>query len=115
MAVRVGEGEHTVRFDYTTPGLLVGACISIMAAVALTVYLVLFNRAKKANPEKFAVTNVERYALMTEGARQDAAETAYTGEAVADEDIDLTAKAIGMIKNLFAKKPKPTEQKTEEE
>ena len=115
MAVRVGEGEHTVRFDYTTPGLTAGLCVSITAAVGLGIYLVLFRRARKQNPEKFAVTNVERDALMTEWARQDAAETAYTGEAVADEDIDLTAKAIGMIKNLFAKKPKPTEQKTEEE
>ena len=114
MAVRVGKGEHTVRFNYTTPGLLVGVGISVLSALALAVYLVLFNRVKKANPDRFQVENVERNALINEWARQDAAETAYTGAEPMDNDFNLTERLAQLIKGLFVKKPKQVEDTTEE-
>lgn len=41
MAVLVPAGEHTVRFDYTTPGLTVGIIISAVAIVLLAAYILL--------------------------------------------------------------------------
>ncbi|MBQ2704294.1 MAG: YfhO family protein [Clostridia bacterium] len=114
MAVRVGKGEHTLRFDYNTPGLVVGIAVSIASAIALAIYFVLFNRAKKANPDKFKVENVERNTLLNEWARQDAAETAYTEAEPAEYDFDMTKRGVEWIKGLFAKKPKPTEDIPEE-
>lgn len=114
MAVRVGEGEHTVRFNYTTPGLTVGICISLLSALGLGVYLFLFRRDRKRNPDKYVVVNHEREALLNEWARQDAAEAAFTEQPAADNDIDLTKKLMEMLKSRLSKKPKQENQPTEE-
>ncbi len=117
MAVRVPEGEHTLRFDYTTPGLYVGLAVSILSAAALAAYLLIYNRLRKLNPQKHVVENVERNALEAEWARQDVALTAECdAESLqSTEDIELTKKVLGTIKGWFKKKPKPEAVETTED
>lgn len=53
MAVRVGAGEHTIRFNYMTPGLIAGACISVGAAAVLIIYVLLWKVYSRDNTETF--------------------------------------------------------------
>ncbi len=53
MAVRVGAGEHTIRFNYMTPGLGWGALISLGAAAALIIYVILWKVYSRDNMEVF--------------------------------------------------------------
>lgn len=53
MAVRVGAGEHTIRFNYMTPGLAMGAFISLGAAAALIIYVILWKVYSRDNMEVF--------------------------------------------------------------
>jgi len=49
MAVRVPAGQSTIRFDYTTPGLITGIKISLISLIVMAVYLIftaLFLRKK---------------------------------------------------------------------
>lgn len=112
MAVRVPKGEHTLRFDYTTPGLTVGIIISLLASAGLAAYVIIFNRRRKANPEKYVVQNVEYAALTAEWARQDAALLAYA-ENAEDKDFDLFKEVWQTVKGWFKKKPKTTEENTD--
>ena len=41
MAVKVNEGESTIRFDYTTPGLYLGIKISAGAVILFLIYLII--------------------------------------------------------------------------
>ena len=47
MAVKAGAGENEIRFVYKTPGLALGAVISVFAFVILSVYLILVKRYYK--------------------------------------------------------------------
>ncbi len=50
MAVRVGKGDSTIRFTYTTPGLQSGILITLSAAGFFVIYLIIFliyNRSHK--------------------------------------------------------------------
>lgn len=44
MAVPVGEGEHTIRFEYQTPGLSAGFIITIVSAVIFVVALLVIHQ-----------------------------------------------------------------------
>ena len=48
MAVKVPAGKSEIRFDYTTPGLSMGAVITLLSAVLLGLYLFLTKRYDKA-------------------------------------------------------------------
>ncbi len=57
MAVRVPAGEATIRFDYTTPGLITGIKISLTALAVIAVYLMiaaLFLKKKAPQASAFA-------------------------------------------------------------
>lgn len=47
MAVRCPAGSVTIRFDYMTPGLRIGLCITLAAALLLTLYILLCRKAAK--------------------------------------------------------------------
>ena len=79
MAVYVEAGNHTVRFNYMTPGLTSGICVSLAAFVIFAAYLVLTNKNRKLHPEKYAVSDYEREQLENEWLRQDMAEVAFMG------------------------------------
>ncbi len=97
MAVRVPAGEHTVRFDYMTPGLITGAMVTLASAVILAGYMLICIKLKKKNPDKFAVEAPELEALNDAASYSDAAETAFTGEEPT-RDTDLTARIISRLK-----------------
>ncbi len=52
MAVRVPAGESTIRFDYETPGLKLGACVTVGAFLLLGVYWLVTRRYDRAHPPK---------------------------------------------------------------
>lgn len=52
MAVLVGEGKHTVRFEYMTPGLKIGAAITGAASLGFVAYILLWYIYKRKNPDK---------------------------------------------------------------
>ena len=52
MAVRVPAGENTIRFDYETPGLKLGACVTVGAFLLLGVYWLVTRRYDRAHPPK---------------------------------------------------------------
>ncbi len=51
-AVYVPEGEHTVRFDYETPGLRTGAVVSVISAALLAIYGIVCAGAGKIRKKK---------------------------------------------------------------
>ena len=71
MAVLVGEGEHTVRFEYTAPGLTAGIVTTASAAVIFAVYMLLWARYKKKTPEKCVVRYPEGQKLAAKWAEED--------------------------------------------
>lgn len=48
MAVKIPAGKSEIRFNYTTPGLSMGALITLLSALLLCVYLFLTKRYDKA-------------------------------------------------------------------
>ncbi len=50
MAVRVPAGQSTIRFDYVTPGLMLGAKITLAALAVLALYLLLTLLLRKNRP-----------------------------------------------------------------
>lgn len=52
MAVRVPAGESTIRFDYETPGLKLGAGVTVGAFLLLGVYWLVTRRYDRAHPPK---------------------------------------------------------------
>ena len=52
MAVRVPAGQSAIRFDYETPGLKLGVCVSIGAFLLLALYLFVTRRYDRKNPPK---------------------------------------------------------------
>lgn len=71
MAVLVGEGEHTVRFEYMTPGLEMGLIITIVGFLLLVIYMVAFSVYKRKNPEKVVVRYPEGERLKKQWAAED--------------------------------------------
>ena len=65
MAVRVPEGESTVRFNYMTPGLIVGLLVSAVSAFLLIIYLVicmyLSQKSKKRSAAVDKSISIRRY------------------------------------------------------
>ncbi len=53
MAVRVGEGEHTIRFNYMTPGLKWGLIITGASIAALILYVLIWKLYSRDNLEAF--------------------------------------------------------------
>ena len=51
MAVRVPGGYSRIRFEYETPGLKLGAILSLAGLVLLILYLLWVRRMRKAHPE----------------------------------------------------------------
>lgn len=43
MAVKVGAGNSVIRFDYETPGLLMGVKITVLASLILLLYIIVFS------------------------------------------------------------------------
>lgn len=72
MAVLVGEGEHTVRFDYMTPGLETGLLVTIVGFALLMVYVIAYSIYKRKHPEKLAVRYPEGEKMLKQWARDDA-------------------------------------------
>lgn len=56
MAVRVPKGEHTIRFNYFTPGLKAGLLLSLAGFLGLCAYIFIFRRQK---PSKGTVYDYE--------------------------------------------------------
>jgi len=50
MAVKVGEGDSEIRFNYMTPGLETGIKITAVSAVVLLIYILVFTIYKKKHP-----------------------------------------------------------------
>lgn len=50
MAVKVGEGNSVIRFDYMTPGLFTGVKITAVSAVILLVYIIVFSVYNRKHP-----------------------------------------------------------------
>lgn len=61
MAVPVPEGEATIRFTYTTPGLKIGLLISGASISAFVIYMLVWLILIKVRPDKFAP---KRYAHL---------------------------------------------------
>ncbi|MBQ5889791.1 MAG: YfhO family protein [Clostridia bacterium] len=72
MAVLVGEGEHTIRFEYMTPGLEMGLIITMVGFVLLVIYMTAFYAYKRKHPEKVAVCYPEGEKLKKQWAAEDA-------------------------------------------
>ena len=72
MAVLVGEGEHTVRFEYMTPGLETGLIVTIVGFVLLVIYMAAFSIYKRKYPEKLLVRYPEGEKLQKQWDRDDA-------------------------------------------
>lgn len=53
MAVRVGAGTHTIRFNYMTPGLIPGALITLGSILALVVYIIMWKKYSRTHTEDF--------------------------------------------------------------
>ncbi len=51
MAVPVGRGESTIRFDYKTPGLAIGAIVTLSGVAVLGVYLLVSHFYKRRHPD----------------------------------------------------------------
>ncbi len=54
MAVRVPEGEAEIRFVYNTPGLVLGAILTLVFIGLFVLYLLVSRFLAKKNPEKYA-------------------------------------------------------------
>lgn len=63
MAVRVPEGESTIRFDYETPGLKLGACVTAGAFLLLGIYWLVTRRFDRAHPPKRRAFRVKEFAM----------------------------------------------------
>ncbi len=50
MAVRVPKGKSTIRFDYKTPGLHIGALLTLLGAFLLAAYMVMMQKVAEKNP-----------------------------------------------------------------
>lgn len=48
MAVRVEAGENEIEFTYHTPGLRIGACVSLVSFLVLAAYVVVVSRKRKS-------------------------------------------------------------------
>ena len=53
MAVRVGSGESTIRFQYKTPGLALGGIVTLSSVAVLVIYLLLCRKYKSAETENY--------------------------------------------------------------
>ena len=92
MAVLVGEGEHTVRFEYTAPGLKAGIITTASASVIFAVYMLLWALYKKKNPEKCVVRYPEGQKLAAKWAEEDRLLAEYEESLAAEtEETDLDA------------------------
>lgn len=68
MAVRVPEGEHTIRFEYETPGLSVGILVTFVCAGITLVYLLIaFFYYRHKRQDALIDIELERAARLTGG------------------------------------------------
>ncbi|WRS26840.1 YfhO family protein [Oscillospiraceae bacterium MB08-C2-2] len=51
MAVRVPAGESVIRFNFTPPGLVLGAGVTLVCLILLVVYMLVFRRMRKKEPQ----------------------------------------------------------------
>ncbi len=92
MAVLVGEGEHTVRFEYMTPGLKAGTIATIGGMIIFVGYVVLCNTLKRRNPKKWVVRYPEGEKLAEKWAKEDRLIAEYEAELAAKkqrEDVSV--------------------------
>ncbi len=106
MAVLVPEGEHTVRFSYETPGLKVGALITVVSAAVLIAYLLICKRAKLKNPDAFKVESPELDELRAQAAYCDSAQSEFTGQAPTQDRFELTGYVLNAFKKALGIKTK---------
>ncbi len=106
MAVLVPEGEHTVRFDYETPGLKMGICITVASAIILAAYIIICKKFRDKNPENYTVETPEFSALYEQWTANDAAEAAFTGSEPTRDTFELTKYLTKAFKKLFGIKNK---------
>ena len=92
MAVLVGEGEHTIRFEYMTPGLEMGLIITMVGFVLLVIYMTAFYAYKRKHPEKVAVRYPEGEKLKKQWAAEDAILAEYE-RALAEKRVAAIAEA----------------------
>lgn len=88
MAVAVPAGEHTVRFDYATPGKTAGIIISLVALALFAAYLLLCRRYYTGKDA--AVEYPEGEAMAALRAADDAAEREYADALAAAEKAEDT-------------------------
>ena len=106
MAVLVPAGEHTVRFNYMTPGLKSGAVITVVAAVMLIAYIIVCAKLKSKNPDAYAVETPEIDALRAEADYADTAESEFTGTEPTRDNFELSKYLLKAFKKLFGIKEK---------
>lgn len=106
MAVLVPAGEHTVRFNYMTPGLKSGAVITVAAAVMLIAYIIVCAKLKSKNPDAYAVETPEIDALRAEADYADTAESEFTGTEPTRDNFELSNYLLKAFKKLFGIKEK---------
>ncbi len=106
MAVLVPEGEHTVRFNYMTPGLKAGAVITLVSIAILVAYVIICKKLKNKNPDAFAVEAPEIDALKSALEADDAAEREFTGCEPTRDSFELTKYLLSACKKLLGIKDK---------
>lgn len=80
MAVLVDQGEHTVRFEYMTPGLIPGLLITIVGLILFVVYITRWSIYKKKHPETCAVRYPEGEKLAAKWEEEDRLIAEYEAE-----------------------------------
>ncbi len=66
MAVNVPAGTSTIRFDYTTPGLKLGALVSLGGVILFAIYYFVTRAYDKKIPKKRKIYKIKQYKLENE-------------------------------------------------
>ncbi len=88
MAVKVPEGDSTIRFDYLTPGLTSGIGISLVSAVVFLAYIIIYSCYSKKH--KSVIEYPEGKELIRLWHRQEVAEIEATAVKAATADAEDT-------------------------
>ena len=88
MAIPVEAGYHTIEFKYMTPGLPIGALVSLISIIGLVAYIFLFKKYAQSHPEKVAVCYPEGERLESEYALLDSLYDEKLVQATKKEDLD---------------------------
>ncbi len=87
MAVKVGAGEHTVRFRYVAPGLKLGTVATLGSALVFVVYLILWSLYKRKYPERCKVVYPEGKKLAAKWEEEDRLIAEYEESLMAEAEV----------------------------